>query len=93
VTYLLYRSPHPGCVIGVPAYATLAAALKASDIPPACWSAVVSTHPDEIVTFYSVPGVVPGNGAQWIIRADGVAAEFCRAERAAGRLPAIGVTS
>jgi hypothetical protein len=90
MTYLLYQhgsdEPPQSC-------ATLAGALEASGVPSCCWNAVVSTHPDEICTFYVEPGVVavPG-GAQWIITAPGVAAEFCARERLAGSLPPIGAT-
>jgi hypothetical protein len=86
-TYLLYdlkrgtESPRD--------FATLADAMQASGVPPACWNAVVSTHPDEIATFYSEPGIVPGGGAPWTIRGPGVAAEFCAGERLAGGLPAL----
>ena len=85
--YFLHRTLHPGGDAAARIYASLADALQASGVPPACWNAVVSTHPDEVCTFYVEPGVVavPG-GAQWIITAPGVAAEFCARERLAGRL-------
>ena len=87
--YQLYSGPDPG--LGpdeTPLLcASLADALQASGVPPACWNAVVQTHPDEICTFYVEPGVVAvPRGAQWIIIAPGVAAEFCARERLAGRL-------
>jgi hypothetical protein len=90
VIYFLHRTSHPGGDAAARIYASLADALEASGVPPACWNAVVSTHPDEICTFYVEPGVVavPG-GAQWIITAPGVAAEFCATQRLAGSLPAM----
>ena len=82
--YNLQRDDGPFFTVGY--YGTLAEALEASGVPPSCWNAVVASHPDEICTFFASPGIVPGGGAQWTVRAPGVAAEFTEAERAAGRL-------
>jgi hypothetical protein len=90
VSYFLHRTSHPGRAADGPACASLADALEASGVPSGYWNAVVSTHPDEIATFHSAPGVVPGGGAQWTIRAPGVAPEFCARERLAefpGQIP------
>jgi hypothetical protein len=88
--YHLYRTSHPGGDDAARIYADLADALHASGVPAACWNAVVSTHPDEIATFFSVPGFIPaGDGPQWTIHGPGVAAEFCAGQRLAGGLPAL----
>lgn len=79
--YRLYR--RPGTDEPPQDCASLADALEASCVPPGSWCAVVSTHPDEIVTF---------RPSRQFIRAPGVAAEFCARERLAGSLPATGAT-
>jgi hypothetical protein len=87
MTYVLSRTPRNEDPWRR-SFASLADALESSGVPPACWNAVTASHPDEICTFYARPGLVPGGGAHWTVHAPGVAAEFCAAERAAGRLPA-----
>ena len=86
-SYGLYRGQDSAGSFG-----TLAEAMDASGIPASRWNAVPASHPDEICTFYSEPGVVPQDvsGPSWTVFAPGVAAEFIAAERAAGRLPSHG---